>query len=84
MLTEFVCGKVDDGQPKEMDMSCRDCQGEGCTDYKTDFGAYVKAYRSTRDKPELREKVIEKARRLFLIDNSREKIARSDELPGPE
>lgn len=54
-----------------MEMGCQSCDGEGGRDRESDFGAYVQAYRSTRDKPELRKKVIQKARQLFLIRTPR-------------
>jgi len=43
-------------------MSCRYCNDENRDSHKTDFGAFVRAYRYTRDNPDLRRKVIRKAR----------------------
>lgn len=60
-------------------MSCQNCNDGKGGDCKTDFGAFVQAYRSTRDKPELRQKVIQKARRLFLVENFREEAAKTVE-----
>ena len=53
-------------------MSCHHCKDEKSEGYKTDFGAFVQAYRSTWDKPDLRQKVIQKARQLFLVKNVKE------------
>jgi hypothetical protein len=61
-----------------------DCNGERCGDHDTDFGAFVQAYRSARDKQESRNKMYQEARPLFLIEDSRKEIARSDEYPGAE
>ncbi|MFW5637288.1 MAG: hypothetical protein ACOC3W_01065 [Thermodesulfobacteriota bacterium] len=54
-------------------MSCRNCNDENRGNHKTDFGAFVRAYRYTRDKPDLRRKVIRKARQLFMIERPKEK-----------
>ncbi len=63
-------------------MSCRNCTDENRGNHKTDFGAFVRAYRYTRDKPDLRRKVIRKARQLFLVEKPTEKMGPVAEESG--
>lgn len=49
------------------------CDGCKVKDDPTDFGAFVHAFTYAAKKPELRKKVVRKARKLFLIETGKGK-----------
>jgi len=48
------------------------CDGCKVKDAPTDFGAFVHAYIYAKNNPKLRQKVVRKARKLFLVEGAAE------------